>query len=320
MRTRLAAQIQTSTAVVMATILALFVSGIVAGAAGSALILGAANSAGTANTSLTTSTSGTALLVTQNGTGTALRGSASNGIAGFFTSANGSGVSGVVGNLNSYGVYAANDAGGTGSGAALRANGKLNYAIVASSTTKTPISIVGPLGQAPLAVNSSVKVTNLNADLLDGLNSSQLARSDQTQHYSCAANDMAPFDSTTAYQAGLVGIYLTSGNDYLSCAVHLPDGATVTGFAGDVYDNTANYQTYCVLYRGASNEEASELAATTASGVAAIPGFTTLVDATISNAVIDNATYAYTAACSLNGLANSSLQVAKVTVTYTGAP
>jgi hypothetical protein len=320
MLTRLAAQIQTSTAVVMATILALFVSGIVAGAAGSALIMGAANSAGTANTSLTTSTSGTALLVTQNGTGTALRGSASNGIAGFFTSANGSGVSGVVGNLNSYGVYAANDAAGTGSGAALRANGKLNYAIVASSTTKTPISIVGPLGQAPLAVNSSVNVANLNADLLDGLNSSQLARSDQTQHYSCAGPDMAPLDSYTAYAGGIGYRSLTLGTDSLSCAVHLPDGATVTGFAADLYDNTASFQTACVLYRIMATATTAVLADTSASGVAATPGYTTLVDATIDTPVIDNGTYAYSAHCLFEGEAGSDLRVVKITVTYTGAP
>ncbi|MGD0863582.1 MAG: hypothetical protein ABSA21_12665, partial [Candidatus Limnocylindrales bacterium] len=69
-------------------------------AAGGSLIMGSSNSAGTANTSLTTDSAGTALLVTQTGAGAALRGSATavNGIAGFFTSANGSGVSGVTAN------------------------------------------------------------------------------------------------------------------------------------------------------------------------------------------------------------------------------
>jgi hypothetical protein len=70
-------------------------------ASGGSLVMGASNSAGTSNTSLTTDSTGTALLVTQTGAGTALRGSATavSGIAGFFTSANGPGVSGVTANI-----------------------------------------------------------------------------------------------------------------------------------------------------------------------------------------------------------------------------
>jgi hypothetical protein len=115
--------------------LVLLLSGVVAGAAGGNFILGQANSAGTANTSLTTSSTGNALLVTQNGTGTAIRGSTGTGagIAGFFTSGSGSGVSGVVGAENSYGVYAANDSANEGSGAAMRVNGKQNEGIIATS-------------------------------------------------------------------------------------------------------------------------------------------------------------------------------------------
>ncbi len=115
--------------------LALLATGIVAGAAGGNFILGQANSAGTSNTSLTTSSTGNALLVTQNGTGTAIRGStgSGSGIAGFFTSGTGSGVSGVVGNENNYGVYAANDSANEGTGAAMRVNGKQNEGIIATS-------------------------------------------------------------------------------------------------------------------------------------------------------------------------------------------
>ena len=107
---------RTRFATLVAVGLALLVSGVVAGAAGGNFILGQANSAGTSNTSLTTSSTGNALLVTQNGTGTAIRGStgSGSGIAGFFTSGSGSGVSGVVGNENSYGVYAGNDSANEG--------------------------------------------------------------------------------------------------------------------------------------------------------------------------------------------------------------
>jgi hypothetical protein len=126
--------------------LALLVSGVVTGAAGGNFILGQANSAGTSNTSLTTSSTGNALLVTQNGTGTAIRGSTGSGagIAGFFTSGSGSGVSGVVANQNSYGLYAANDSASTGNGAAMRVNGKQNYAVVATSDQRD--AVVGIAG------------------------------------------------------------------------------------------------------------------------------------------------------------------------------
>jgi hypothetical protein len=126
---------RTRFATLLAVGLALLVSGVVAGAAGGNFILGQANSAGTSNTSLTTSSTGNALLVTQNGTGTAIRGStgSGSGIAGFFTSGSGSGVSGVVGTENSYGVYAGNDSANEGSGAAMRVNGKQNEGVIATS-------------------------------------------------------------------------------------------------------------------------------------------------------------------------------------------
>jgi len=129
--------------------LALLVSGVVAGAAGGNFILGQANSAGTSNTSLTTSSTGNALLVTQNGSGTAIRGStgSGSGIAGFFTSGSGSGVSGVVANQNSYGIYAANDSASIGTGAALRVQGGVNRgAIVTSSERDAVVGIASCTG------------------------------------------------------------------------------------------------------------------------------------------------------------------------------
>jgi hypothetical protein len=104
---------------------------------------GHVNDAGAANTTLTTSSTGTALLVTQNGTGTALRGSASNGIAGFFTSASGSGVSGVVAANNKFGVYGANDALTYGGGAAIRADGKGNHGLVATTAEPSASAVRG---------------------------------------------------------------------------------------------------------------------------------------------------------------------------------
>jgi hypothetical protein len=169
-------------ATLLAIALALLVSGVVGGAAGAALIMGAANSAGTSNTSLTTTSTGTALLTTQNGTGTALRGVASNGIAGFFTSANGSGVSGVVAANTKYGVYGGNDAATFGGGAAIRASGQQNNGVVATTANAAAdavraintgggqaLDLVVNADVPPMSVNSNTKVVNLHADLFDGL-------------------------------------------------------------------------------------------------------------------------------------------------------
>ena len=107
------------------------------------LELGQANSAGTSNTSLTTASSGTALLVTQTGSGTALRGAATalNGVAGFFTSANGPGVSGVTANNTKYGVYGGNDALTYGGGAAIRASGEQNHGVVATTASTSAVAV-----------------------------------------------------------------------------------------------------------------------------------------------------------------------------------
>ena len=110
-------------------------------AAGGSLVMGASNNAGTTNTDLATNSTGTALYVHQNGTGTAVRGIANNGIAGFFTSSNGSGVSGVVANNTKYGVYGANDALTYGGGAAIRAAGEQNHGLVATTASNSAYAI-----------------------------------------------------------------------------------------------------------------------------------------------------------------------------------
>lgn len=122
-------------AVIIAGGLVLLLVGAAVGAAGDAVILGAANDAGDSETGLTTSTPGTALLVTQTGTGSAIRGSTGSGkgIAGFFTSAFGSAVSAVVGNPAGYAIFASSDSATAGTGAAIRANGKRNAGVIATS-------------------------------------------------------------------------------------------------------------------------------------------------------------------------------------------
>jgi hypothetical protein len=114
-------------------------------AAGDPLIIGnTSNNAGTLNTTLTTNSSGTALLVTQNGSGTALRGSAvgAGSIAGFFTAQNGTGISGVTGNPNSYGVFAQNN-GIAGTAGAVRASGGSNHGVVGTTNNVARYAVVG---------------------------------------------------------------------------------------------------------------------------------------------------------------------------------
>ena len=119
--------------------------GTAAAAAGDPLIIGnTTNTAGTANTSLTTASNGTALHVTQNGAGTALRGSAvgAGSIAGFFTAANGTGISGVTANSTTYGVFGQNNAAIGGGGGAIRAAGGANHGVVATTAGPAPSNAI----------------------------------------------------------------------------------------------------------------------------------------------------------------------------------
>lgn len=160
------------------------------------------------------------------------------------------------------------------------------------------------------------KTPVVNADKLDGLTSSQFARTDQTQHFNCSGSDMSP--STGGGGPGNAW-YAGSGSLDITCAVHLPDGATVTSFSALVTDSSASYQNICYLFRIDTVGTPGYLSTLT-SGFAAAPGRTTLVDNTIDFPVIDNVAYTYTADCTLYGGAQEAITVHRVTMTYTGAP
>ena len=100
------------------------------------LILGQANDARLANTGLLTASVGEALSVIQNGNnGVAVRGAATRagGVGGSFLGISGTGVDGRTRAPERFGIYATNEAATTGTGAAIRADGRANAAIVASS-------------------------------------------------------------------------------------------------------------------------------------------------------------------------------------------
>lgn len=302
-------------AVVVAIAIAFFSTGIVAGAAGASLIIGSqANNAGTASTQLLTNSDVVAFKLLQLGPSTALMGYATS-VAGTTR-----GVYGRVDSPNGDGVQARNAAVTPGTGAALHAFGGQNPGAMIESDGTVPLVLTGPGGMAPMTVSSAIKVANLNADALDGLDSTQLARNDQQQHYSCMGSDMAPLGSDATYVDNLGERWLTAGADFATCAVHLPDDATVTGFMGDVGDSSTSYETICGLYAFTPNVDPVQVAVTPSSGVGATPGYASLAASSITNGVIDNGQYAYSAFCLLDGGAGSDISVLKVTVTYVGAP
>jgi hypothetical protein len=133
------------------------------------VLMGVNNDAGTGNTSLTTQSTGTALLVTQNGSGTALRGSAvgAGSIAGFFTAQNGTGISGVTGNPGSYGVFGQNN-GAAGSAGAMRADGKNNHGLVATSaSSKNAVYASNSGGTAAYTTTASPSANGVYAENTD---------------------------------------------------------------------------------------------------------------------------------------------------------
>ena len=121
------------------------------------LILGQANNARLANTSLQTASAGEALSVIQNGTnGVAVRGAATRagGVGGAFLGASGTGIDGRTRAPERFGIYATNEAATTGTGAAIRADGRANTAIVATSTGAAAI-----VADGATVIDGSLSVT-----------------------------------------------------------------------------------------------------------------------------------------------------------------
>jgi hypothetical protein len=212
-------------------------------AAGGSLVMGSANSAGTSNTSLTTASTGTALLVTQTGAGTALRGSATavNGIAGFFTSANGPGVSGVTANNTKYGVYGANDASSYGGGAAMRAAGEQNHGLVATTASTSAVAVS--------ATNSSVGTAAGQGPAVLGLASGGAVADIQSAGFFRAAGEFSgpngvigAASSETTNGAGVIGLAAGTGGEGVFGKATSATGTTY-GVEGDA-DSTSGTGVY----------------------------------------------------------------------------
>jgi hypothetical protein len=299
---------------VLAVVVAIFGTGVVAGAAGSTMIIGSeANNAGAANTQLLTNSSVVAFKLLQNGPGTALMGYATpitgttRGVYGRVDSPNGDGVQG-------------RNAGPAGTGAAVRGYGGENAGAVLSSDADYPLELIGPANIAPMTVSSSIKVANLNADQLDGKDSTDfLLNETVTGHFPCAGFAMDPRrGGATETDVLNNGKYISSGAaDSLTCNVILPDGATVVAVRGRVYDGSASYQASCSLSAISFADGFSDvMAATAGTGVAGTPGLVTVEDLSIVQPVIDNSLFAYVGQCALGG-ASASLRVHGYWVEYT---
>jgi hypothetical protein len=81
-----------------------------------------------------------------------------------------------------------------------------------SNSRGTALALNSPSGKAPLAVNSTGKVTNLNADRLDGLDSSAFARAGGQTGYIVAPDDVAACPAGTVITGGGGIAYDASGN------------------------------------------------------------------------------------------------------------
>ncbi len=161
------------------------------------------------------------------------------------------------------------------------------------------------------------KTPVVNADRLDGLNSSQLARTDELRHYSCDALGMTSDNSSVVFGGNAGNRYLISGPGFLTCPVHLPDGATVSGFVAKVNDTTSGGEVSCGLQAVGAEVTWLPLAVTGSTGVAPTPGYATLFDIVIDNAVVDNLVYSYNAWCYFTA-ASTSLSVQQVIIGYIG--
>ena len=166
------------------------------------------------------------------------------------------------------------------------------------------------------------KVPVVNADELDGLTSGQFARSDVPMigRYNCIGKAaLQPSISGTSYALVNNGRYSLAGAITFNCPVLLPDGATVLALRAGVFDESATLAVpNCGLLRYPVLASGSPvfLAITNGSGAADTPGDITLEDLIITDAVIDNALYAYEAECSLGG-ASSFLRLNGISIEYT---
>jgi hypothetical protein len=147
---------------------------------------------------------------------------------------------------------------------------------------------------------------------VDSLDSAQFLRSDvddtatshiifndglswtaKTRYFSINSSDPQPYDDAYGYFRGNIGLGKdsgASGSQNWYAEVNLPDDAVVTEFKIWFKDSDANDLTCNLDRRPLGTSSSSSMASAASSGT---PGEGSDTDTTISNEIIDNASYAY---------------------------
>ena len=148
------------------------------------------------------------------------------------------------------------------------------------------------------------KTPVVNADKVDGLDSSQFARSDtlHTGFYSCHGSATVPVTGSTDYTTSGGRSAVNGGGDF-GCELILPNESTIVAFRAFVSDtSTTEAVGPCVLNRITLADATQALLADVAStGAVAIPGAVTLTDLTIFSPIVDTSAFAYSMACTIDG-------------------
>jgi hypothetical protein len=114
----------------------------------------------------------------------------SNGVITGTNTGSANGLQGVTNAVGASGVYGQNNA--AGFGVAGRANAPGGVGVYAESVAGGPALAIHTVGAPPMRVDSSAKVDNLNADWLDGLDSSRFVVGDFGRRARLIANRLAP--------------------------------------------------------------------------------------------------------------------------------
>ena len=172
------------------------------------------------------------------------------------------------------------------------------------------------------------KTPVVNATKVDGLDSTQFARSDVvvTGHANCMGIGMQPWASGMSYSADADGRFLTAGSGFFNCPIVMPDGATITALRAGVLDNNATGQAVCYLLAIPPDfgPGGYSPAFTPYSGEEEQPGIIVLEDTSITQPTVDNETYSYLAECELSapssGMSELALRGVSVEYTISGLP
>jgi hypothetical protein len=196
----------------------------------------------------------------------------------------------------------------------------------------------------PFYVDSNYRVSNLNADLLDGYHATQFAfsshnhdsayvnvtgdtmtgvltvprvdySSPRTHYFSVASDDFQPRANVDYVNGGGTGgaYVITSGYQSLTAPVHLPHGAVVTQFRV-YFDDTSAYD--MTVYLSAEYLAGSGYVTMASVNTSGTSGYYNLVDTSISSATINNTLYGYHVRA-YSGVWNSDLRIKGAVITYT---